>query len=187
MTTQVRGTVKGKAKYAILNKALPSFRSKESPELRGETESRITVVIEDKDELTKFKTLLRELKVKAQIKTEDKNGDEIAPQFNFKKLVNTKDGSNYGLPRVVDKHLTPVTENVGNGSDVIVQFKARSYVERTSNITRHSLDLEAVQVLDLIPYVADTTLMFEATEDSEDQLFTKTTTTTTTGKAQDTF
>ena len=82
------------------------------------------------------------------VKTDDR-GNII----KFKRKVSRQDGSQNPTPRLVDSAKNPVDVLVGNGSTVKVLYKEFEW--QFAGKSGKSLDLQAVQVLDLVPYGED--------------------------------
>ena len=82
------------------------------------------------------------------VKTDDR-GNVI----KFKRRVSRQDGSQNPTPRLVDSAKNPVDVLVGNGSQIKVLYKEFEWT--FAGKSGKSLDLQAVQVLDLVPYGED--------------------------------
>ena len=79
--------------------------------------------------------------------------DERGKVLKFKRKVERQDGTANPMPRLVDAKKNPIDVLVGNGSMGKVLYKE---IEWTfAGKSGRSLDLQAVQVLDLIPYGED--------------------------------
>lgn len=65
--------------------------------------------------------------------------------LKFKRKVTTRKGDNNRPPVVVDVHRNPFKELVGNGSEVVVQY--REYDWSVMGKSGKSLDLQGVQVV----------------------------------------
>ena len=76
--------------------------------------------------------------------------DERGKIVKFKRRVNRADGTNNPSPKLVDSAKNPIDVLVGNGSDVKVMYK--EYDWNYAGKTGVGLDLQAVQVINLIPY-----------------------------------
>ncbi len=167
MSTSLTGTIKGKVVFASLNKSRPTMNSKTDPEHAGATEFSITIEL-DEAEAKRLQSIRKELKVKSELKTENKNGEEITPQFSFRRAHTTKNGAMLSHPVVVNKQLQPINDSIGAGSEVIVQYKARPWTAPNSTQIRHTLGLEAVKVLKLVPYEPKVELLFTADPEEDD-------------------
>ena len=66
----------------------------------------------------------------------------------FRRQVTDKNGNSRPVPKLIDKDKKPITERVGNGSLVKVQY--REYPWEYSGRVGTGLDLQAVQVLELV-------------------------------------
>ena len=66
----------------------------------------------------------------------------------FRRQVTDKNGNSRPVPKLIDKDKKPITERVGNGSLVRVQY--REYPWEYSGRSGTGLDLQAVQVLELV-------------------------------------
>ena len=66
----------------------------------------------------------------------------------FRRQVTDKNGNSRPVPKLIDKDKKPMTERVGNGSLVKVQY--REYPWEYSGRSGTGLDLQAVQVLELV-------------------------------------
>ena len=66
----------------------------------------------------------------------------------FRRQVTDKNGNSRPVPKLIDKDKKPITERVGNGSLVKVQY--REYPWEYSGRSGTGLDLQAVQVLELV-------------------------------------
>lgn len=86
----------------------------------------------------------------------DKDGNETGlVEFRFRKNERTRKGMVLQRPAVYDskKNTWPVDMLIGNGSQVKVAFSAWGWEDKLGK-KGISLSLEAVQVLDLVPYEA---------------------------------
>ena len=79
--------------------------------------------------------------------------DERGKVLKFKRKVARQDGTANPMPRLVDANKNPIDVLVGNGSLVNVLYKEFEWT--FAGKSGRSLDLQAVQVLDLIPYGED--------------------------------
>jgi hypothetical protein len=77
---------------------------------------------------------------------------EVLLSSSKEKLLGA-DGTKNPMPRLVDSAKNPIDVLVGNGSKVKVLYKAFDWTFAGKSGT--SLDLQAVQVLDLVPYGED--------------------------------
>jgi hypothetical protein len=84
--------------------------------------------------------------------------DERGKVLKFKRKVARADGTANPMPRLVDNLKNPLDVLVGNGSQVKVLYKEFEWT--FAGKSGRSLDLQAVQVIDLIPYGED----FDVTE-----------------------
>ncbi len=66
----------------------------------------------------------------------------------FRRQVTDKNGNSRPVPKLIDKDKKPITERVGNGSLVKVQY--REYPWEYAGRSGTGLDLQAVQVLELV-------------------------------------
>ena len=90
-----------------------------------------------------------ELKGKGVSVKQDDRGSII----KVKTKVARADGTKNPMPRLVDSAKHPIDVLVGNGSKVKVLYKSFDWTFAGKSGT--SLDLQAVQVLDLVPYGED--------------------------------
>lgn len=75
---------------------------------------------------------------------------EAGPSIVIKRKAQDKNGKKKAVPKLVDDKKEPIDTLVGNGSRVRVQYHEW---ETTNNYgTFKGLDLQAVQVLELVPY-----------------------------------
>ena len=79
--------------------------------------------------------------------------DERGKVLKFKRKVARQDGTANPMPRLVDAKKNPINVLVGNGSQVKVLYKEFEWT--FAGKSGRSLDLQAVQVIDLIPYGED--------------------------------
>ncbi len=79
--------------------------------------------------------------------------DERGKVLKFKRKVARQDGTANPMPRLVDAKKNPIDVLVGNGSQVKVLYKDFEWT--FAGKSGRSLDLQAVQVIDLIPYGED--------------------------------
>jgi len=78
------------------------------------------------------------------------DGETIKNIVKFKRKVSKNNGDKNQPPMVVDGAKKPLDKIVGNGSKVVVMYKA--YDWNYKGKTGKGLDLQAVQVKDLIEY-----------------------------------
>lgn len=122
--------VKGKSFWAFTN----------TPDVKFEPVYRISVQMDD-EEAKKLKAV--GLKVR--------RNDEGVFEYKFKRgVTNKKTGEPNPKPKVVDANREPLDAIIGNGSDVVVQYKVYEWKNSFGKGT--SADFQAVQVLNLIPY-----------------------------------
>ena len=76
--------------------------------------------------------------------------DERGKIVKFKRRVNRADGTSNPAPKLVDSAKNSIDVLVGNGSQVKVMYK--EYDWNYAGKSGVGLDLQAVQVIDLIPY-----------------------------------
>jgi len=113
-----------------------------------------------------FIGVLRENKVKAQVKEIDHGKDKEAHNadliysFKFLRYATSRDGQPNPPPEVVDSKRNPLPDGllIGNGSEVIVQYSLIDYND--SGTPRKRIALDAVQVLNLVPYNSSKSLEF---------------------------
>ena len=79
--------------------------------------------------------------------------DERGKVLKFKRKVERQDGTANPMPRLVDAKKNPIDVLIGNGSQVKVLYKEFEW--EFAGKSGRSLDLQAVQVIDLIPYGED--------------------------------
>lgn len=81
-------------------------------------------------------------------------GDDRGDFVTIKRNLTRKDGGTNDAPKVVDSNNSPMHNTlIGNGS--LVNVKYRPYSWSYSNRKGVSADLMAVQVVDLVEYMAD--------------------------------
>jgi len=113
-----------------------------------------------------FINVLRENKVKAQVKEIDHDKEKETHdvdknyQFKFIRYANQRNGTPNPPPAVVDSKRNPLPDGllIGNGSEVIVQYGLVPYDD--SGTKRQRIVLDAVQVLNLVPYASNQKLEF---------------------------
>jgi hypothetical protein len=79
--------------------------------------------------------------------------DDRGNIVKFKRKVNRADGNKNPSPRLVDSARNPIDTLIGNGSTVKVMYKPFEW--KFAGKSGKSLDLQAVQVIDLVPYGED--------------------------------
>ena len=79
--------------------------------------------------------------------------DERGSVVKFKRKVARSYGTKNTMPRLVDSAKNPIDVLVGNGSKVKVLYKPFEW--KFAGKSGTSLDLQAVQVFDLVPYGED--------------------------------
>lgn len=79
------------------------------------------------------------------------DGDTIKNIIKFKRKVSKNNGDKNQPPMVVDGAKKPIDNIVGNGSKVVVMYKA--YDWNYKGKTGKGLDLQAVQVKELVEYI----------------------------------
>lgn len=139
-------------------KAFWSFTK--NPDVKYEPVWRITVQMEDSEAQK-----LKEFGVKVR-----RNDDGIF-EYKFKRNVtNRKTGGQNPPPRVVDAQKEPFDQIIGNGSKVVVQYKPFEW--KNSFGKGVGLDLQAVQVIEHIPYAGGdgSADELEVVDDTADEL-----------------
>jgi hypothetical protein len=79
-------------------------------------------------------------------------GCESGLRFQFKRKLEKRDGSEQDPPIVVDKNNRKTKDIIGNGSEVIIQF--RPYDWEYKKKTGKGCDLQGVKVTSLVTYGA---------------------------------
>ena len=79
--------------------------------------------------------------------------DDRGNIVKFKRKVNRADGNKNPSPRLVASAQNPIDTLIGNGSTVKVMYKPFEW--KFAGKSGKSLDLQAVQVIDLVPYGED--------------------------------
>jgi len=105
-----------------------------------------------------FIGVLRDNKVKSQVKEIEHDKEKEVHdanktyQFKFLRYETRKDGTPIPPPQCVDSKRNPLPDGllIGNGSEVIVQYSFVGYDD--SGTARKRIVLDAVQVLNLVPY-----------------------------------
>lgn len=113
-----------------------------------------------------FIGVLRENLVKAQVKEIDHGKEKEVHdadrtyQFKFIRYAIKKDGTPNPTVQVVDSKRNPMPDGllIGNGSEVIVQYGLIPYDD--SGTKRKRIALDAIQVLNLVPYASNQKLEF---------------------------
>lgn len=137
----------GKSGYARVHtpyeqEAHPQAKNKDS------TWKYVCGVILDKEDRIAMLELKDDLKVKQDIK---KNKDTGESSFQFYRDAVSDGEAFIEEPVVVDANNNPIPKDVliGNGSDIVVSFKAVSW-GKSGN---HKLVLNGVKVMNLVPYI----------------------------------
>jgi len=81
--------------------------------------------------------------------------------IKFKRNVTKKDGTSNKMPALVDSELMPFNESVGNGSIVNIQY--REYEWKYASKSGVGLDLQAIQVVEHVPFAGGDGAEFTAT------------------------
>lgn len=111
-------------------------------------------------DLSRLKGELEKHDVIRKVKTNHKQkGDKPNPligktTFTFeRKAFKDEDGKIQNYPTVVNKYNEPIAKDVliGNGSDVIVQYKFRPFTNKGTGQKGYTAHLVGVQVINLIP------------------------------------
>lgn len=92
---------------------------------------------------------------------------EEGPALVIKRKVNGPNGMVRQAPKLMDKTKNEIDVNVGNGSEVKVQYKP--WESQWKGKTFKGLDFQAMQVLNLVEYQAADGAEFDALEE-EDEL-----------------
>ena len=80
-------------------------------------------------------------------------GDDRGDFVTIKRKAKRKDGSLNRAPDIMDNMKRPLQNTlIGNGSTVNVLFKTYEWNHKPTNRSGKSADLQAVQVVNLIPY-----------------------------------
>ena len=72
------------------------------------------------------------------------------PSIVIKRKVTDKKGNTRPVPKLVDANKQPITELIGNGSKVKVQYHEWETSNQYGDFK--GLDFQAMQVIDLVPY-----------------------------------
>ena len=102
---------------------------------------------------TKAVKMIEKMNPSASVKDgKKKNHASGGPFFKFKKNAFTRDGKDLPAPRLVDIHKKDISGTaIGNGSTVNVLFRAKQ-LEEGQWAGKSVFYLDAVQVLELVPY-----------------------------------
>lgn len=147
-------TVKGKALYAFVNK----------PSQFGDYS--VDLVVDDKSAKTLTQAGLKGKSAAEKVLPGGETADKYGPWvFKFKQKVEGKQGT-LPPPVVVDTAGKPVTALIGNGSEVIVQYRVGGW--SFNNRKGVAGYLQAIQVTNLIPYEKKLEFEFEA-DDTHDE------------------
>ena len=102
-----------------------------------------------------------------RVKTLIVNDEVVGRAINIKRKVNKANGNGQNkVALLLDKNKIPMDELIGNGSLVKVQYNEWETENKFGKFK--GLDLQAVQVLDLIPYKSADGDEFEAIEGGEE-------------------
>jgi hypothetical protein len=102
-----------------------------------------------------------------RVKTLIVNDEVVGRSINIKRKVNKANGNGMNkVPLLLDKNKIPMDELIGNGSLVKVQYNEWETENKFGKFK--GLDLQAVQVLDLVPYKSGDGDEFEAIEGGEE-------------------
>ena len=102
-----------------------------------------------------------------RVKTLIVNDEVVGRSINIKRKVNKANGNGMNkVPLLLDKNKVPMDELIGNGSLVKVQYNEWETENKFGKFK--GLDLQAVQVLDLVPYKSGDGDEFEAIEGGEE-------------------
>lgn len=102
-----------------------------------------------------------------RVKTLIVNDEVVGRAINIKRKVNKANGNGMNkVPLLLDKNKVPMDELIGNGSLVKVQYNEWETENKFGKFK--GLDLQAVQVLDLVPYKSGDGDEFEAIEGGEE-------------------
>lgn len=94
---------------------------------------------------------------------------EEGPTLVFKRKVKNKNGGDNKVPVLIDKFKNPIDVQVGNGSEVVVQYE--EWESNYKGKEFKGLDLKGVQVLSLVEYGAPDGSEFEAFESDDAEEF----------------
>ena len=102
-----------------------------------------------------------------RVKTLIVNDEVVGRAINIKRKVNKANGNGMNkVPLLLDKNKVPMDELIGNGSLVKIQYNEWETENKFGKFK--GLDLQAVQVLDLVPYKSGDGDEFEAIEGGEE-------------------
>jgi hypothetical protein len=93
------------------------------------------------------RALFKESGLQLEPKTDEDGEYVVFRRKNYQQIK--KDLVHWGAPKVIDREGAPVSELIGNGSEVVV--KVQAYDSKKGKGHR----LDTVQVLELIPYVGN--------------------------------
>ena len=104
-------------------------------------------------------------------------GDERGDFVTIKRKAKRKDGSLNRAPDIMDNMKRPLQNTlIGNGSTVNVLFKTYEWNHKPTNRSGKSADLQAVQVVNLIPYEGSNSASSAFKEVPEGNVITSTST-----------
>ena len=104
-------------------------------------------------------------------------GDERGDFVTIKRKAKRKDGSLNRAPDIMDNMKRPLQNTlIGNGSTVNVLFKTYEWNHKPTNRSGKSADLQAVQVVNLIPYEGSNSASSALKEVPEGNVITSTST-----------
>ena len=104
-------------------------------------------------------------------------GDERGDFVTIKRKAKRKDGSVNRAPDIMDNMKRPLQNTlIGNGSTVNVLFKTYEWNHKPTNRSGKSADLQAVQVVNLIPYEGSNSASSAFKEVPEGNVITSTST-----------
>ena len=133
--------INGKAYWAKLDRPAQKYKTTASTD----TEWTIDVTIDKKS-----KELINSLHPSATIKNRD---DDRGDFFTFKKDAFNRNGEPLPKPRLVDAKRNNIAgTTIGNGSEVRVSFRVGEVKNVPTMIGKNKFYLDAVQVVDLVPY-----------------------------------
>lgn len=131
--------------------------SKAYPDKKPSFQLTLTDIPEKEKE--SFKANLKKYKVKKTFRDDTEKGELVGKEhFTFDRVAFLdEDGKVQNYPLVVDKYADeiPRTTLIGNGSDVIVEYRFRPYTSNTGK-EAHTVQLMGVQVVNLVPYSSQT-------------------------------
>ena len=104
-------------------------------------------------------------------------GDDRGDFVTIKRKAKRKDGSLNRAPDIMDNMKRPLQNTlIGNGSTVNVLFKTYEWNHKPTNRSGKSADLQAVQVVNLIPYEGSNSASSAFKEVPEGNVITSTST-----------